>query len=535
MKKLIAIFPLLILFLNPVISQNLHIDWQNCFGGTESDEAQDMIQTEGGYLIVGYTKSNDGDVSFNHGGNDFWLVKINNTGTLIWQKSYGGTAGDIAMRILATTGGAFYIAGSSSSSDGDISNDPYPNSPDYWIIKIDSIGGIIWEKIVGGPGGERLENATSTSDGGIIAIGTLLSSGGGDITNFYGMYDMWLIKLDNEGNTDWDFTIGTSWIDSGHAIIQTSDGGYLAGGASRIEDGGNLTCVPFNYKAEAILMKLDSNRNIEWQQCYGGSEDDGAIGLLEVQDGYVFLAYASSGDGDLTGSGWHGATDIWVVRTDFSGNIIWQKCYGGSSYEFASRIFQTNDGGFVVVGHTESLDGDVVGNHSIGNHDDIWMFKINNVGDLIWQKCFGGIADEMIEFGVVKKSDNKYVLAGTANYSPSFDVDCDFNYTGVANSDYWVLRVSDTTVGISINHPELNALKVYPNPAKDYVVFEQQGPQTIHPKQNAVQITNIFGQVIQTLKILGKQTVWDTQQVKPGIYFYKTEGSNYFGKVVISE
>ena len=533
MKKLIALFPLFFLFLNPVNSQNFHTDWQNCFGGTEREYTEDILKTNGGYLVVGFTQSTNGDVTMNHGGEDVWLVKIDNSGNLLWQKSYGGSFNDGALRILATTGDAFYIIGSSSSSDGDISNDPYPNSSDFWIIKIDSIGDIIWERIIGSPAVEKIANGTITSDGGIIAMGTLHGGGGGDVTNYFGVWDMWMIKLDSKGSTDWDFTIGGSFMDEGHVIIQTLGKGYLVGGGSYAEGGGNLTCIPFNSNAEAIVMKLDSNRNIEWQQCYGGGGNEGITALLEIQDGYIFIAQSSSGDGDLTGSGWHGANDIWVVKIDFTGNIIWQKCYGGSSDEFASRIFQTEDGGFVVVGRTKSLDGDVVGNHSINDRDDIWMFKINITGDLIWQKCIGGIADETLDFGVVKLSDNKYVLAGSQNYGPSFDVGCSKYANGW--SDYWVLQISDTTVNIPINRPEQNALKVYPNPAKDYVVFEQQGPPTIYLKQNAIQITNILGQPIQTLEILGNKTVWDTQRVKPGIYFYKTNPGNYVGKIVISE
>jgi hypothetical protein len=280
--------------------------------------------------------------------------------------------------------------------------------------------------------------------------------------------------------------------------------------------------------AEAILMKLDSNRNIEWQQCYGGSGDEGVTGLLEVSDGYIFLAYATAGDGDLTGSGWHGATDIWVVRIDFTGNIIWQKCFGGSSYEFASRIFQTEDGGFVVVGEVKSLDGDVVGNHSINDNYDIWMFKITDEGELVWQQCFGGLADEMLDFGVVKKSDYKYVLAGTANLV-SFDVTCAPN---TPYHDYWVFQVSDTTVNVEETQPGQRALKVYPNPARDYVVFERNGTQNTQQKQDYIQIRNIFGQLVETLEMHGNKTVWNMEGINPGVYFYKYGGSDYFGKVV---
>ena len=528
MKRLILLCPIFLILLTPVISQNFKIDWQNCFGGSLGDHASDMIQTNGGYLVVGYTQSDDGDISYNHGGYDIWLIKIDSSGNLLWEKTYGGSDSDNAVRIFETTGVSYYIVGSSWSSDFDISNDPFPNSEEFWIIKIDSTGGIIWERLRGGPGYDALLNATTTIDGGIVSFG-IAKALGGNVSNYFGHEDMWMIKLNNNGDTVWDFTIGTSFIDIGNAILQTSDGGYLVGGGSMIKQGGNLTCEPFNYNAEAILMKLDSNRNIEWQQCYGGSGHDGILGLLETVDGYVFLAYTSLGDGDLIGSGWHGGNDIWIVRTDFNGNIIWQKCFGGSSDDFANRILQAKDGGFIIVGEVHSVDGDIVGNHSINDNTDIWMFKISSDGKLVWQQCIGGRSDERLDFGIVMKSDYQYVLAGSVNFA-SLDVTCAPN---VVEQDYWVLQVTDTLMAIKEHNPGLAAIKVYPNPATDFVVFERQGTQANLQINVNIQIINTLGQMIDSFDINGNQTIWDTEEINPGIYFYKIEGSNYSGKVVI--
>ena len=463
-----------------------------------------------------------------------WLIKIDSEGTLLWQKCYGGLGSDGAMRIFENNDNSNYIIGGSFSSDGDISNDPYPNSGDYWIIKIDSIGNIIWDRIVGGPGDEQIWTGTKTSDGGIIAFGNT-KAGGGDVANFYGYDDMWMVKLSSVGTKEWDFTIGTSWIDVGKAIIETNDGGYLSGGSSQIEAGGNISCEPFNYEVQAVLMKLDSNRNIEWQQCYGGSSDDDIDGILELSDGYIFIGNGSSSDGDLVGSGWHGGGDIWIVKIDFSGNIVWQKCFGGSLGEYSSNIYQTKDGGFVVIGNTQSHDGDVVGNHSINNRYDIWMFKINREGELLWQKCIGGISDETVDFGVLKLSDYKYVIAGTATYSLSFDVNCDFHSAGSGTGDYWVFQISDTTISIKESQPKLNELKVYPNPARDFVVFERQGAEAKQQKLTYIQIATVFGQVRETIELRGDKTVWLTEGVKPGVYFYKIEGGGYLGKVVVAD
>ena len=537
MKKLLFI---VLLFFPQIftIAQNLEINWQQCFGGSEIDIARDLIEKNNDYLIVGVTKSNNGDVTFNHGVDDVWLIKTDNIGTLIWEKSYGGSNSDGGHRVFKADNNSYYILAGSLSSDGDISNDPYPNTLDYWIVKIDSVGEIIWEKNLGGNGHDQIWTGTKTSDGGILAYGWT-SSDDGDVSVYYGLFDMWMIKLNSEGEKEWDFSIGTSGMDVGQAIIQTNDGGYLVGGSSRIKEGGNLNCVPHSYKAEAILVKLDSARNIEWQHCYGGSEDEGITGLLEIDNGYVFVAYTASNDGDV--SGHHGITgetgDIWIVKIDFYGNIIWQKCLGGSRFEDGSKILRTEDSGYLIIGGTQSHDGDVVGNHTLSEHDhDIWIVKLSNDGELLWQQCIGGLGDERLEFGVYKKNDNNYVIAGQTDYGPSFDVECT-PHAGVMNyPDFWVFEIQDTTTNIINNITKEKVINVYPNPAKDYVSFEI--PPSIHPNggKNIILINDVFGQVVARLPIKNEKTVWDGGDVSSGTYFYWLQsGLNTIerGKVLI--
>ncbi len=496
------------------------MEWQNCFGGSDDDHAYDIFATQNGYLIAGGTKSNDGNISYNHGATDCWLIKTNNTGDLIWEKTYGGSYGDGVFRIFPADGNSYYLLCSSYSSNGDISNDPYPESTDYWIVKIDSVGNIIWEKIIGGNGDDQLWTGTCTDDGGVVAIGWTASNDG-DVTTYFGAYDMWMVKLNSEGAKEWDFTLGTDWFDYGQAIIQTSDGGFLVGGASAIGEGGNLTCEPFNSYAEAILVKLDADRNIEWQQCYGGSEHDGVWELLELVDGYLFVGYGSSGDGDLTGSGWHGEGDIWVVKIDFWGNIIWQKCLGGSSYESALRFFQTLDDGFIIAGRTKSQDGDVIGNHSLSEYDnDIWLVKISSEGDLLWQQCIGGQGDERLDFGIIKKSDSNFVIAGQTDFGPSYDVQCTPHSIG-GIPDFWVFEIKDTTTNIIGQSDNKFGLKVYPIPAKDYVCFEYNLSSV--KNESIIEIFNIQGIKVKSFILTETKglKVWDTRQINQGMYFYQ--------------
>ncbi len=519
------------------LAQNYQINWQQCFGGTEQDEPYDIIEIPGGYFILGTTESSDGDVSFNHGISDGWLIKTDDGGNIIWEKTYGGSSGDNFVRIFPAENGNFYIMGASRSSDGDISFDPYPDSWDHWILKINSGGDIIWDKIVGGNAGEVLWTGDITEDGGIVTVGWT-NSNDGDISVYFGGQDTWITKISSEGELEWDFTLGTDWIDVGQAIIQTSDGGYLVGGSSMLGEGGNITCEPHSSLADAILTKLDADRNIEWQRCYGGSENDGATALLEVNDGYIMGGYAGSNDGDI--SGWHGEDDIWIVKIDYWGNIVWQNPLGGTRSEFTSSIFELEDGSILIPGYSQSHDGDVSGNHSISEYDyDIWLAKLNAEGQIISQQCFGGEGSEIVDFGLVRKDDYNFVIAGQTDYGPSYDVACT-PHGGNYDKDFWVFEIQDTTTGIENRVVEKDKLKVYPNPASKYVVFEFWDNQISNSfSKSDINIFNSFGQkvVCPTIYSSGNKLIWDSHLLEPGIYMYSFTVNSIIitGKIIIQK
>jgi hypothetical protein len=516
-------------------TQTLQIEWQACFGGSETDYATDIIEIENGFFLTGNTNSIDGDISINHGFEDGWLIKTDNLGNIIWEKTYGGSHGDGLHNIFYAPDGNYYLVGGSNSSDGDISYDPYPNTLDFWIVIIDSLGNMLCDKIVGGNGHDQLWTGTTTTDGGVVAIGWT-NSEDGDVSVHYDMYDIWMVKLNSHCEIEWDFTIGNNYLDFGHAIIQTSDGGFLVGGTSKITEGGNLNCQSHG-QADGVLIKLDSLRNIEWQQCYGGSDYDGITAVIEVSEGFVFAGYVNSDDGDITG--WHGENDIWVVRIDYFGNIIWQNCLGGSRSEFISKLILNDDGNLIIPGYTNSNDGDITGNHTFNDFEfDIWFITLSSDGELLWQQCIGGDRNESLDFGVIKKNDHDFIIAGQTNFGPSYDVQCGPLVEQFA--DFWVFEIDSLdTTGAVENHYEQDVIDVYPNPAKEYVEFQVPGsiPPTAGQVGCEVRVVNLFGQEVANLPVKSEKTVWDCREVKTGVYFYfvEQEGKRYSGKVVINK
>ncbi len=513
-------------------SQPLILEWQNCFGGSGDNVAYDMVNDGDGYIIAS-------DHYIGYPGNyNIMLYKTDTGGNLVWEKSLGGTKAEKPCRIMSAGIGKYFITSGSSSSDGDISFDPYPNALNYWILQINEIGDILWEKIYGGTCIDKGNAATITSDGGVIAYGYTCSADG-DITNHYGSYDAWMVKLDRLGNKVWDFTIGHDNGDFSNAIIETSDKGILATAGSYQATGGNIECEYFSIYTDIVLFKLDSIANVEWQQCYGGSDDEWINSIVEIDDGYLLVGVAHSGDGDVEGAGYHlgydnygnQTSDIWLIKIDFAGNILWSKCYGGTRREFADCVFQTEDGGFIVFGEAESFDGDVTGNHSAGpGISDIWVLRIDSVGQLIWQQCIGGNGYERIESGVVDNGDGSYVIASSIYDFNSGQVECP-----TTNGSYqvWMIQVRDTTV-VSVHEKPLavNAVKVYPNPAKEYVLFELQKPK----HTGTITITDIYGREIAQIPVIGEKTVWQTEGVKPGFYLFRIGNGIEWetGKLLIS-
>lgn len=509
-----------------VTAQMLAPKWESCFGGTDWDEGMGMILSDSTYWIVANSNSNDGDISYNHGYYDIWFLNVDEDGNFISEKTFGGSFGDIPNNIRILNDSVFYIFASTISVDGDISHNPYPDSwGSFWILQINKQGDIIWEKIAGGNGYEMTRDMTITNDGGIIAFG-ITTSLDGDITDHHGSWDLWMIKLDQTGQKQWDLSLGGTGLEGGGSVKQTSDGGYIVAGYTDGSGGGNYDTAcnhhnPGSGFQDVWIVKLDSARNIEWQQCYGGYYDDVAFNVIALNDGYIVLAYTMSNDGDV--SGYHSIPgpnsdyggDIWVFKIDFQGNLIWQKCLGGTYNDVARNIFPTSDGGFMIVGTTKSKDGDVEGNHDLiaGWTGDIWFVKIDSTGNLLWQYCYGDIAQESLYRGVVQKSDWDYVITiGTTS--------SDWQCYNSAYPDVRVVELYDSTVGINETVEHTIGVKVYPNPATKLINFEYRFPGKM--RSGTIRIRNTNGQLVHSIILTaaeGSKTV-NVGNWKNGIYFY---------------
>ncbi|MDX9905340.1 MAG: hypothetical protein RBS55_02005 [Bacteroidales bacterium] len=310
------------------------------------------------------------------------------------------------------------------------------------------MGNIIWENSYGGSiNGELVRDAILLPDNGLLMMGRI-SSTGGDITTHYGNMDIWLCRIDSVGNIIWQKTIGNTGRDNGIKIKLSSHNTILFIGGHEIT-GGMIDCPDLGYyiDTDVWFVEMDMKGNFINQWCYGGKYYDLGYDIIEVEEGYVIAASTRSNDRDV--SGFHGDpggdySDIWAFKIDIYGNLLWQRCLGGLTYEWPVYLTQTADSGYIIIGNAGSLDGDVTGNHSlISAYSDIWVIKLTGAGELQWNHCFGGLSTERFwdVHSVLKKDDYNYVIGANANYL-SDDVECDLFPNDLQNNA-WLLEVKD--------------------------------------------------------------------------------------------
>lgn len=413
-----------------VVSAQPDLEWQKCFGGNKMERPYTIKQTsDGGYIIAGNGQTGAPD---HHGSifySDYWIVKTNSNGILEWMKSLGGTNMEEEKVYINTISDGYIVSGSTTSNDDDV----YENygGLDYWIVRLDLSGNIVWQKTLGGSLEDRAANIIQTTDEGFIVVGSTHSDDGLVSTHYGGTTsnDIWVVKLDADGNVLWDKNYGGTGYDTGTDIFQTDDGGFVISGSTYSFD---LDISGNHGNRDYVVFKTDSMGNIEWQKCYGGSSADEAYKILQVNGGYIVAGDVLSNDGDVTGK--HSFMDYWIVRTDTNGNIVWQKCYGGNNADYCRSINICGGTGYIVSGTSHSVDGDITGHHGLYTFPDNWIVRIDTAGNILWQKSMGGTDYDY--GGDILQSDDGGIVA--CSQTSSNDGDVSGNH---GQSDYWVYKL----------------------------------------------------------------------------------------------
>jgi len=393
------------------------INWQKCIGGTKGDQFLSVIQLrDGNFLYCGSTESRNGDFSRQPGqsGSDAFLLKVDDTGGVIWKQTYGGTRDEVFYNVIEAANGDIIAIGTSGSNDQQVTNHHgVPGSDDVWLVKTNSNGQLLKERCYGGSGSESAvevglsEGIMIDQNGNILFVGQT-SSNNGDVSGNHGDYDGWIVKVDpTTFNIINSKTIGDAAYDAAYNLYEINGYIFVTGCKStvpytttdskRVEDHG-----------EGFATKLDATTlNTIWYKIYGGSGSEYINSSVVTQDkNLVLTGHAASSDGDCVGNQ---GFNTWTIKINAGdGHIIWKNFTGVTGDSTAAfNMAATHDGGFLLVGgiygHADSL------------LPDAYVVRLNSNGDTLWTKRIGGSNRDFL-LGVVEKNDNR-ILAGGQTYS----------------------------------------------------------------------------------------------------------------------
>lgn len=330
------------------LNSNHDTVWTRVMGGTWYDAAVDAIATaDGGYIVAGYTQSNsNGDVGANNGQTDWWIIKLNSNGTTAWTKTLGGAYDDFAQSIAATADGGFVVAGESLSVS---------TNKDVLVVKFNSNGNVEWQKSYGGSSEDAGYAVSVSSTGAIFVAGTTRSSNSGDVGTGYGIEDYLILKLKANGDKEWAKVFGGSNYDRANAIASTPDGGAIINGNTYSNQSGTVGTM--HGKSDMWVIKVNANGEIEWNRLMGGTDfEDGTAVAVAPGGGYLIAGTSSSMDGDVGVT--QGNDDLWLLKLNTSGKTLWSKTYGGADSEYGASLLINTDGSFYVGGYiTTSIKG----------------------------------------------------------------------------------------------------------------------------------------------------------------------------------
>jgi hypothetical protein len=372
------------------------MSWWRTYGGTGGDVGYSVQQTlDGGYIVAGATGSFGAD-------GDVYLIKTDAQGDTLWTRAYGGTDNDFGYSVQQTSDGGYIFAGLTAGKVSRVN-----------LIKTNASGDTLWTRTCGGADGREGSSIQQTSDGGyIVTDGTGLLG--------QGSWDVYLVKTNASGDTLWTRIYGGMGHDLGRSVQQTADGGYVVAGYTWSFGAGS---------SDVYLMKTNASGDTLWARTYGGTGGDVGYSVQQTLDGgYIITGY--------TASFGEGLTDVYLIKTDAAGDTLWTRTCGGTNWDEAYSVRQTADGGYIVAGRTQSFGT---------GGEDVYLIKTDASGDTQWTRTCGGSSADA-GCSVQQTSDGGYVVAG---YTQSF---------GAGSDDVYLIKTDSLgNVGVAEENPKPQA------------------------------------------------------------------------------
>jgi len=459
----------LVAFLGLIVSSNAQPPdtlWTRLYGNDGRDRANYVLPTEdNGFIVTGEafkTENNDSDL---------YLIKVDGNGVEEWRRFYGGDRDDVGESVVQISNDDFVVLGRTESFGN--------GGKDFWLLKVSSEGEEEWNYTYGGSGSDHAAVIRKTNDNGFVLVGRTNSFGSGGS-------DVWLLKIDEQGNEIWNQTYGGSDGEYGYDVQQTTDGGYIITGYSSDSHG--------NW--DLLLIKTDISGGEEWMREYGGILRETGGGVLQTPDqGFIVAGINESID--------PGNMNWWLLKTDSFGEVVWERTYGGSNFDICACIDATQDGGYILGGWTPSFGAGSV---------DIWIVKTDSLGNEVWNQTFGGPWSDG-SYSVKQTIDGGYIIAG--DYSPTSEM---------YDQDLWLIRLGSESGIIepqATTPSEFQIESIYPNP------FNAQTTITVNLPETSIlrlSVHNLLGQEVDVIThgkhLAGTiQFNLDANNLPSGIYF----------------
>jgi len=382
------------------------------YGGSRNDVAKSVTKTfDGGFAVLGYTHSTDGDLEKkNNDSFDYWVLKFDANTDLIWSKTYGGSKDDRGYDIIETSDNGLAILGFSESTDENISKNN--GLKDFWLAKLDKDGSLLWQKNFGFSGNDSGVALTETQDNNLLLSGLLdvtASNGQGNTKKTalkHAGGDYWVLKISNLGELIWSKYFGGSLTDTPFGILETDSQSSITVGSSDSDD---VDIKNNKGSYDFWIIKLDENGKLLWENSYGGSEIDQAKAIAKNNLNYLIVGDTRSTDKDILSN--YGGADIWIININENGELLWEKNIGGSDFDIANCIKKSIEGGFILGGSSRSSNGDISKNKGL---NDALVLKIDEDGILEWELTAGGSALDFIN-DVVQLENGTIIAVGETN------------------------------------------------------------------------------------------------------------------------
>ncbi len=432
-------------FITGTLAQTPGIAISRQIGGTGYDMYSHVTSLNNGDLIFsGFTESVDGIGTGNHGMKDFLIQCMSPAGQIKWTKVVGGSKEEggnyngNGSYAAATADGGFYFVGSAMSTDGDI---PLMRGfGDVYLAKFNANGTIQWSKTYGGNNTEWVSGIQTTADGGCIISATTYSNNNGDVpANHSGpsIADVWIVKLDKDGNIQWNKIYGGTGEETAHDIQLTKDGGYVFTADVTSEDGdliGSVTPAGSLRRHDIWIVKIDAAGAMLWSKRFGGSDDDDNAKIICTSTN-EFVVGLSSRSLDIDFAANSGLYDIWILKLSATGDLLWKKQMGGGGWDTHSGIAESEDGNYIATGfsYSSSLTGQPVNNKG---ECDVVLYKLDKTtGNVKWFTGIGGTGRDFSR-GILQLPGNELVLAGeTASGTGDFPMP-------IGNYDAFIIKIA---------------------------------------------------------------------------------------------